>query len=67
MRGNFVSHGKAVIYAYLPPGLLPRNFEDLTFEEFFDLYACADCVREMKIEDIETGVAKGITDIFADE
>lgn len=66
-RGNFVSHGKAVIYAYLPPGLLPGNFEDLTFKEFFDLYACADCVREMKIEDIETGVAKGIADIFADE
>lgn len=56
-----------VIYTYLPTVLLPENFEDLTFEEFFDLYGQADCAREMKIEDIETGVAKGIADIFADE
>lgn len=56
-----------VIYAYLPTGLLPENFEDLTFEEFFDLYAKADCAREMRIEDIETGVAKGIADNFAGE
>lgn len=55
-----------VIYTYLPPVLLPENFEDLTFEEFFDLYGQADCAREMRIEDIETGVAKGIADIFSD-
>ena len=56
-----------VIYAYLPPGLLPGNFENLTFEEFFDLYAQADCAREMRIEDIEAGVAKGIADCFTEE
>ena len=55
-----------VICTYLPTVLLPENFEDLTFEEFFDLYGQADCAREMRIEDIETGVAKGIADIFAD-
>lgn len=62
-----MSHGKLFIYAYLPPKLLPENFDDLTVEEFYDLYARADCVREMKIEDIEAGVAKGIADNFADE
>ena len=49
-----------VIYTYLPKELLPESFEDLTFEEFFELYGQADCAREMRIEDIETGVAKGI-------
>lgn len=56
-----------VIYTYLPKELLPESFEDLTFEEFFDLYGQADCAREMRIEDIETGVAKGIADNFNDE
>lgn len=56
-----------VIYTYLPPELLPGDFNDLTFEEFYDLYAQADCAREMRIEDIETGVAKGIADIFDDD
>ena len=51
-----------VIYTYLPKELLPESFEDLTFEEFFELYGQADCAREMRIEDIETGVAKGIAD-----
>ena len=44
-----------VIYTYLPKELLP---------EFFELYGQADCAREMRIEDIETGVAKGIADNF---
>jgi len=56
-----------VIYTYLPKELLPENFEDLTFDEFFALYGQADCAREMKIEDIEAGVAKGIADNFGDE
>lgn len=56
-----------VIYTYLPRELLPENFEDLTFEEFFSLYAQADCAREMRIEDIEVGVAKGIADNFDED
>ena len=48
-----------VIYTYLPKELLPESFEDLTFED-----GQADCAREMRIEDIETGVAKGIADNF---
>lgn len=56
-----------VIYTYLPKELLPESFEDLTFDEFFSLYGQADCARDMRIEDIETGVAKGIEDNFGDE
>ena len=53
-----------VIYTYLPKELLPESFEDLTFEEFFELYGQADCAREMRIE---TGVAKGIADNFSND
>ena len=56
-----------VIYTYLPKELLPESFEDLTFDEFFSLYGQADCARDMRIEDNETGVAKGIADNFGDE
>lgn len=56
-----------VIYAYLPPALLPEDFDSLTFDAFFDLYACADCARELRIEDIEAGVAKGLADYFGSE
>ena len=56
-----------VIYTYLPKELLLESFEDLTFEEFFELYGQADCAREMRIEDIETGVAKGIADNFSND
>lgn len=56
-----------VIYTYLPRELLPEKFEDISFEEFFELYGQADCAREMRIEDIETGVAKGIEDIFGND
>lgn len=56
-----------VIYAYLPSELLPEDFENLSFDEFFELYAHADCAREMRIEDIETGVAKGLSDYFGGE
>lgn len=56
-----------VIYTYLPKELFPESFEDLTFDEFFSLYGQADCARDMRIEDIEAGVAKGIADNFGDE
>ena len=66
-KSSFVSYGKMVIYTYLPKELLPESFEDLTFDEFFSLYGQADCARDMRIEDIEAGVAKGIADNFGDE
>ena len=56
-----------VIYTYLPKELPPESFEDLTFDEFFSLYGQVDCARDMRIEDIEAGVAKGIADNFGDE
>ena len=56
-----------VIYTYLPKELLPESFEDLTFDEFFSLYGQADCARDMRIEDIEAGVAKGIAENFEEE
>ena len=56
-----------MIYTYLPGELLPENFENLTFDEFFCLYSLADCAREMRIEDIKAGVAKGITDSLGGE
>lgn len=62
-----MGYGKMVIYTYLPKELLPESFEDLTFDEFFSLYGQADCAREMRIEDIEAGAAKGIADNFGDE
>lgn len=52
---------------YLPREMLPESFEELTFDEFFDLYGRADCARDMRIEDIEAGVARGIADNFGDE
>lgn len=55
------------IRIYLPREMLPESFEDLTFEEFFNLYGQADCARDMRIEDIEAGVARGIADNFGDE
>lgn len=56
-----------LIYRYLPRELFPESFEKLTFEEFYDLYAQADCARELIIDEIETGVARGIADNFTDE
>lgn len=55
------------MYMYLPKEIFPESFEELSFEEFFELYAMADCARELKIEDIETGVARGIADNFDTE
>ncbi len=55
-----------VIYTYLPRELLPESFDDLSFDDFFSLYGQADCAREMRIEDIEAGVARGIADILGD-
>lgn len=53
-----------MIYGYLPKEMLPESFEDLSFDEFFSLYAEAEYTRELKIQDIEEGVAKGIADNF---
>lgn len=56
-----------LIYKYLPREFVPESFEELTFEEFYDLYAQADCARELIIDEIRAGVAQGIADNFTDE
>ena len=56
-----------LIYKYLPREIVPESFEELTFEEFYDLYAQADWARELIIDEIRAGVAQGIADSFADE
>lgn len=48
-----------LIYQYLPKELIPDNFENTDFDEFFRLMAMAQVAREMRIEDIEVGVNKG--------
>lgn len=47
-----------LIYKYLPRKIVPESFEELTFEEFYDLYAQADCARELIIDEIRAGVAQ---------
>ena len=54
-----MEYGKILIYTYLPKELLPENFPDVDFDEFFRIYAMAEVAREMRIEDIEVGVNKG--------
>lgn len=49
-----------MIYSYLPKELLPENFEDLEIEEFLELLAAANYVRDLKIEDIKAAVMMGI-------
>lgn len=39
--------------------MLPVDFENADFDEFFRLIGMAQVAREMQIEDIEVGVNKG--------
>ena len=48
-----------IIYMYLPPKLIPEDFENADFDEFFRVFAMAQLAREMRQEDIEVGVNKG--------
>lgn len=51
-----------MIYMYLPPELIPEDFEQADFDEFFRVYAMAQLARELRQEDIEVGVNYGIVD-----
>lgn len=48
-----------MIYMYLPPELIPEDFEQSDFDEFFRVLAMAQIARELRQEDIEVGVNKG--------
>lgn len=61
-----MEYGKILIYTYLPKELLPENFPDVDFDEFFRIYAMAEVAREMRIEDIEVGVNKGYVEVHPD-
>ena len=44
---------------YLPPELIPEDFQNADFDEFFRVYAMAEIARDLRIQDIEVGVNKG--------
>lgn len=39
----------------------PKSIDDTSLDEFFRLYALAEYARELKLKDIEVGVANGIS------
>ena len=46
------------ICKYLPPKLVPDNWELVPVTELYKLYAKAKICREMEQEDIHAGIAK---------
>lgn len=54
-----MDYGRLLVYQYLPKELIPDNFANAGFEEFFRLLGMAHVAREMRMEDIEVGVNKG--------
>lgn len=61
-----MDYGRLLIYLYLPRELIPDNFEEVDFDEFFRLIGMAQLAREMRIEDIEVGVNKGYVEAHPD-
>ena len=61
-----MDYGRILIYQYLPKEMLPEDFENTDFDEFFRLIAMAQVAREMRIEDIEAGVNKGYVEAHQD-
>ncbi len=61
-----MDYGRLLIYLYLPRELIPDNFEEVDFDEFFRLIGMAQAAREMRIEDIEVGVNKGYVEAHPD-
>lgn len=53
-----------MIYTYLPSQMIEKPVEELTLEEFFRLYGLAESARDLKIADIEYGVAKAIITVL---
>lgn len=43
---------------------MPEDFEDITFEEFFDLCAKADYVRRLKTEDMKKAMEEVLGEIM---
>lgn len=59
------------MYKYIPEKALPEevqngNYENVPVEEFFELVAKADLMREVAIEDIRAGFLKALNDMCGD-
>ncbi len=54
-----MDYGRLLIYQYLPKELIPDDFLNAGFDEFFRLMGMAHAARKMRMEDIEIGVNKG--------
>lgn len=54
-----MEYGRLLVYQYLPKEMIPEDFENAGFDDFFRVMAMAQIAREMRIEDIEVGVNKG--------
>jgi hypothetical protein len=61
-----VDYGRLLIYQYLPREMIPCDFENVDFDEFFRLMGMAQAAREMRIEDVEVGVNKGYVEAHPD-
>ena len=61
-----MDYGRLLIYQYLPREMIPDDFENADFDEFFRLMAMDQVAREMMIEDIEVGVNKGYVEAHPD-
>ena len=46
--------------------MIPDDFENADFDEFFRLMGMAQVARELRIEDIEVGVNKGYVEAHPD-
>lgn len=49
---------------YLPENMLPEG--DVELEEFFDLVAKAQYIRDLKVADIKAGVVEAFNEIYSD-
>lgn len=56
-----------MIYSYLPKEIIPNDFENADFDEFFKIYAMAEIVRDLRIQDVEIGVNKGYVASFKEK
>lgn len=60
-----------LIHKYIPEKALPEKvrdgcYEDVPVEEFLELVAKADLMREVVTEDIRIGFRKAVEDIYGD-
>lgn len=62
-----MEYGKLFMSVYLPREYLPDYQADMEMDEFYRLFALAEIVRDLKIQDIEVGVNRGYVDAFAEE